>query len=185
MGFKREETGAGMTSMSNTSMTLGEFERLLDIYGGDRTRWPTEARAAAAHLVARDGDARQLLAEAEALDRVLERAPLPTLATEAALADRIVAAAQRSPRIVAIGGAGPPRAEKAPGLPAVRPAAERPPIVKRKVRAAGLLVASLMLGVVIGRTSLPQQLLLPELAELAGLAPDDLTRLAQQEEDML
>jgi hypothetical protein len=44
-----------MTSMSNTSMTLIEFERLLDVYGGDRTRWPMEARAAAAHLVARCG----------------------------------------------------------------------------------------------------------------------------------
>ena len=42
------------------------------------------------------------LAEAEALDRVLERAPLPSLAIEAALAERIVAAAQRSPRIVKI-----------------------------------------------------------------------------------
>src|SRR5438046_2498673 len=91
-----------MTNMSNTSMTLADFERLLDVYGGDRTRWPAEARAAAAQLVARDGKARRLLAEAEALDRVLERAPLPALATEAALADRIVAAAQRSPRIVRI-----------------------------------------------------------------------------------
>ncbi len=49
--------------------------------------------------------ARRLLAEAEALDRVLERAPLPALAIEAALADRIVAAAQRSPRIVKIAAA--------------------------------------------------------------------------------
>jgi hypothetical protein len=173
-----------MTSMSNTSMTLAEFERLLDIYGGDRTRWPIEARAAAAHLVARHRDARRLLAEAEVLDRVLESAPLPALAIEAALAERIVAAAQRSPRIVTIGGAGPPRVEKAPGLPAVRAAATRPPLLHRKVGAAGLLVASLMFGVVIGRTSLPQQVL-PELAELAGLSSDNLSRLAQQEEDLL
>ena len=68
--------------MSNTSntMTIAEFERLLDIYGSDRTRWPVEARASAGHLVARDRAARRLLAEAEALDRALERAPLPTLA---------------------------------------------------------------------------------------------------------
>jgi hypothetical protein len=172
-----------MTSMSNMGMTPSEFERLLDIYGGDRTRWPIDARAAAAHLVARDADARRLLAEAEALDRVLERAPLPALATEAALADRIVAAAQRSPRIVTIHGAGPQRTEKAPGLPAVRTVAARPPRINRKVGAAGLLAASLVLGVVIGRTNLPHQLL-PELAELAGVAPN-LELLVQQEEDML
>ena len=91
-----------MKNTSNTGMTLADFERLLDVYGGDRTRWPAEARAAAAQLVARDARARGILAEAEALDRVLERAPLPSLAIEAALAERIVAAAQRSPRIVKI-----------------------------------------------------------------------------------
>jgi hypothetical protein len=176
-----------MTSMSNTSMTFGEFERLLDIYGGDRTRWPTDARAAAAHLVARDADARRLLAEAEALDRVLESAPLPSLAIEAALADRIVSAAQRSPRIVKSGGVRPAASDQAPaetgeGSPGSGPV--RPWLVGRRVGAAGLLVASLMFGVLIGRTSLPQQVL-PELADLAGLAPDDLTHLAQQEEDML
>ena len=68
-----------MTNTSNNGMTLADFERLLDVYGGDRTRWPAEARAAAAQLVARDAKARRMLAEAEALDRVLERAPLPAL----------------------------------------------------------------------------------------------------------
>lgn len=169
--------------MSNTSMTLAEFERLLDIYGGDRTRWPIDARAAAAHLVARDAAAQRLLAEAEALDRVLERAPLPSLASEAALAERIVAAAQRSPRIVKIGGARPaaPDPLRAQAEGSAGPA--RPWLVGRRVGAAGLLVASLMFGLVIGRTSLPQQVL-PELAELTGGAPN-LERLVQQEEDML
>ena len=74
--------------MSNNSMTNADFERLLDVYGSDRTRWPVEARASAGQLVARDRAARRLLAEAEALDRALERAPLPSLAEEAALADR-------------------------------------------------------------------------------------------------
>ena len=99
-----------MSNASNT-MTIAEFERLLDVYGGDRTRWPVEARASAGHLVARDRAARRLLAEAEALDRALERAPLPTLAQETAMAERIVAAARRTPRIVAV-------AKSAPGQPA-------------------------------------------------------------------
>jgi hypothetical protein len=88
-----------MTSMSNNTMTIADFERLLDVYGSDRTRWPVEARASAGQLVARDKAARRLLAEAEALDRTLERAPLPSLAEEAALADRILVAARRSPRM--------------------------------------------------------------------------------------
>jgi hypothetical protein len=169
-----------MTSMSNTSMTLTDFERLLDVYGGDRTRWPTEERAAAAHLVARDADARRLLAEAEALDRVLERAPLPALAKEGALADRIVAAAQRSPRIVKISSARPAQ-------PAASAAIGRGPAPQRfssaKAGAAGLLVASLMIGVVIGRTNLPVQLL-PGLADISRSAPNDLMLIALADEDM-
>ena len=69
-----------MTHASNNTMTIAEFERLLDVYGSDRTRWPVDARASAGQLVARDKAARRLLAEAEALDRALERAPLPSLA---------------------------------------------------------------------------------------------------------
>ncbi|KAB2912397.1 MAG: hypothetical protein F9K29_19190, partial [Hyphomicrobiaceae bacterium] len=79
--------GDDMTNAGN-NMTQADFERLLEVYGSDRTRWPVEARTGASHLVARDAAARRLLAEAEALDRVLERAPLPSLAREAALADR-------------------------------------------------------------------------------------------------
>jgi hypothetical protein len=99
-----------MTSMSSNIMTIADFERLLDVYGSDRTRWPVEARASAGQLVARDKAARRLLAEAEALDRTLERAPLPSLAEEAALADRILAAARRSPRMV------PPARANAAGM---------------------------------------------------------------------
>jgi hypothetical protein len=169
-----------MTSMSNTNMTLIEFERLLDVYGGDRTRWPMEARAAAAHLVARDVDAQRLLAEAEALDRVLERAPLPALAKEAALADRIVAAAQRSPRIVKLGGARPAE----PAAPAAARARRLPlRFSSANVGAAALLVASLMIGVVIGRTDLLQQLL-PGFAGMADSAPNDLRRIALADEDI-
>jgi len=176
-----------MTSMSNTSMTLTEFARLLEVYGGDRTRWPTEARAAAAHLVARDAGAQRLLAEAEALDRVLGHAPLPALATEAALADRIVAAAQRSPRIVTIAGGSPIAAGVTRTETAARSVPMRSPFRSRlssgRVGAAGLLVASLMFGLVIGRTNLPQQLL-PGLADITGLGPNKLTQIALAEEDL-
>jgi hypothetical protein len=151
-----------MANMSNTGMTLADFERLLDVYGGDRTRWPAEARAAAAQLVAREQRARLLLAEAEALDRVLERAPLPSLASEAALAERIVAAAQRSPRMVRLAdGAASVAPSPAVGegtvvpLPRVARDGWRPLLYRRDIgRAAGLFAASLAVGLLIGLANL-------------------------------
>ena len=180
-----------MTSMSNKSMTTVEFTRLLEVYGAERTRWPAEARASAALLVSADAEARRLLTETQALDRVLERAPVPGLVVEAALAERIVAAAQRSPRIVRLPIA--PRVadegsadEAVPSsAPAVGHDRRRLRLFSRPMGAAGVLAASLVVGVVIGNASLPPQLL-PALAELAGLAADrdDLVRIALSEEVM-
>jgi hypothetical protein len=173
-------------------MTLAEFERLLDIYGAYRSRWPADARAAAAHLAARDAEACRLLAEAEALDRVLQSAPVPTLAVEAALAERIVAAAQRSPRIVKLPAAAP--AADAPVQTAARPGdaagrdrrfrGGRVRLWSRQAGAVGLLAASLAIGVVIGHSNLSPQLL-PALADMAGLADhDDLMQIALSDEVM-
>lgn len=162
-----------MTNMNNTGMTLADFERLLDVYGGDRTRWPAEARAAAAQLVARDARARKLLAEAEVLDRVLERAPLPALATEAALAERIVAAARRSPRIVSIAGAQVAAAALSDGAapPAAPASSWKLRLLRGDVRAASLLAASLAVGIFIGVSNLPQSVL-PVLANVGGAGLD-------------
>jgi hypothetical protein len=166
-----------MTTMSNVSMTLAELGQLLDVYGADRGRWPADERAAAAQLSARDAEARRLLAEAEALDRVLDSAPVPTLAVEAALAGRIVAAAQRSPRIVKLEDARPAAAPDATPVPtaAVPAIATASPRRLRlsgmEARAVALLAASLVIGVVLGNSGLTRQIL-PELADMAGLAPD-------------
>jgi hypothetical protein len=182
-----------MTSMSNTSMTLAEFERLLDVYGADRARWPAEARAAAAHLAARDAEALRLLAEAEALDRILQSAPVPALAAEAALAERIVAAAQRSPRMVKLAGAAPATPAAAPvhagaSLPVVAgngPGRARLRLWSREAGAVGLLAASLVIGVVIGHSKLPPQIV-PALADMAGLSAesDELVQIALSDEVM-
>jgi hypothetical protein len=185
-----------MTSMSIKSMTMAEFARLLDVYGAERTRWPGEARAAAAVLMASDTEARRLVAEAQALDRLLDRAPVPDAAVETALAERIVAAAQRSPRIVRLPSAQQV-AEAAPASDAAPREAARLPVkvvdrrrwparlVSREMGAAGLLAASLVMGVVIGNSSLSPQLL-PELADMAGLGParDSLVKIALYDEDM-
>jgi hypothetical protein len=158
------------------TMTLPEFERLLEIYGSDRTRWPVEARASAGQLTARDPTACRLLLEAEALDRILERAPLPSLASEAALAERIVAAAQRSPRMVPTG-----EAVASPHLEVgTRAAPQRVSSVVRLAdrrrwlsrnpagRAAGLLAACLMVGIFLGASAVPQPVI-PALEEFTGI----------------
>jgi hypothetical protein len=155
--------------MSNTShtMTIAEFERLLDVYGSDRTRWPVEARAGAGQLVARDKAARRLLAEAEALDRALERAPLPSLAQEAAMAERIVAAARRTPRIVAVSKTANDRSDNVVSLPG----RGQPWRLGQRARfgsLAGALAASLVFGVFLGLSNLSQGMM-PALENLTGI----------------
>jgi hypothetical protein len=158
-----------MTGLGNSNMTYADLERLLEVYGSDRTRWPVEARASAGQLVARDAAARRLLAEMEALDRILERAPLPSLAREAALAERVAAAAQRSPRMVphaegvkafvTVDSTRRPvkpfaRTGQVIGLPLAR---TRLPAfaASRLGGAASVLAASLLVGIFIGMSSLP------------------------------
>ena len=162
-----------MNTTSNT-MTIAEFERLLDVYGSDRTRWPVEARAGAGHLVGRDRAARRLLAEAEALDRALEQAPLPTLAQEAAMAERIVAAARRTPRIVAVAKAGlaptaAPAGDNVVQLPTSRGHRQQWLTAKTAFGGvAGALAASLALGVFLGLSSLSQGVL-PAVEQMTGI----------------
>jgi len=163
--------------MSNTSntMTIAELERLLDVYGGDRTRWPVEARASAGQLVGRDRAARRLLAEAEALDRALEQAPLPTLAQEAAMAERIVAAARRTPRIVAVAKAGlgrtaAPAGDNVVQLPILRGHRQWLGAGAKSALGgvAGAFAASLALGVFLGLSSLSQGVL-PAVEQMTGI----------------
>jgi hypothetical protein len=177
-----------MSNVSNT-MTIAEFERLLDVYGSDRTRWPTEARASAGQLVARDRAARRLLAEAEALDRALERAPLPTLAREAALAERIVVAARRSPRMVPAaaaehaGQAAPHAAGNVVMLPV--PAGRRPWLSRAAVGGvAGALAASLALGIFLGLSGLSQGMV-PAIEQATGLSLGAGGRVAALQVDLL
>src|SRR5262245_24660537 len=68
------------------------FEQLLASHGADRTRWPAPARLRFAPLLSVSAEARRRLAEAEALDRLLDLAPAPRT-NQSALADGIVAAA--------------------------------------------------------------------------------------------
>jgi hypothetical protein len=152
-----------MANTSEDDMTLPEFERLLEVYGSDRSRWPVAARASAGQLVARTAAARRLLAEAECLDRVLGRAPLPTLAREAALAERILTSARRSPRMVpAVAGAAQPTARTVGGVAPNGGLRTQPRWLASKAAfgsAAGALAASLTIGVLIGLSSVSQSIL--------------------------
>jgi len=177
--------------MSNKSMTMAELAQLLDVYGAERMRWPAEARELAAHLVASEAEAGRLVAEAEALDLLLRRAPVPGLAVEAGLAERIVAAAQRSPRIVRLPGSARAAATRsAPAEVAAGPDAaghghRRLRLFSRELGAIGFLAASLAFGVLIGNSSLPPQLL-PALVDMAGLASNrnGLVQIALNDEVM-
>jgi hypothetical protein len=79
-------------------------------------------------------------------------------------------------------GAAPLRAVAMPAAPAAK-RARRPGLVMREAGAVGLLAASLVLGVVIGRSGLPPQLL-PALADIAGLGGDSLMQIALSDEVM-
>lgn len=181
--------------MANASniMTIAEFERLLDVYGSDRTRWPVEERASAGHLVARDRSARRLLAEAEALDRALERAPLPTLAQEAAIVERIVAAARRTPRIVPMaraeaGRLAEPAADNIVQLTGLRERAQRFTARSGFGSVAGAFAASLVLGIFLGLSNLTQPVL-PAIEQMTGVTLGSSTPVVAQvdllDEDLL
>ena len=87
-----------MTKMDKRTEDREALERLLDIYGADRTRWPARERLRFAGIVSEDKVAARMLAQAGALDRLLEQAPRASGADVEALKERIMAAALRSRR---------------------------------------------------------------------------------------
>lgn len=167
-----------MTNWNDKSMTIADFERLLEVYGSDRTRWPVEVRAGAGQLVARDKAARRLLAETESLDRALERAPLPSLAREAQLAERILESARRSPRIVhaAKDAAARPAELRAGNVIRFPAFAGTPRWLTTRTAFGGVagtlaasLAASLAIGIMIGLSSMTQSVV-PAIEQMTGLA---------------
>lgn len=86
--------------MSNTPLTLADFEQLLDVHGTARERWPSAAWESAARLVAESAAARTLWDESAALDRAL--GALPPIEPTAALVDRVLALAPQRWRAVSL-----------------------------------------------------------------------------------
>lgn len=84
---------------------LDKLEAALDTYGADRTRWPAPLRLALSGLIAGNPEAQKMLKDAEAFDLLLDSAPQYDAARLNKLSERIVAAAERQPRLVASGKA--------------------------------------------------------------------------------
>ena len=154
------------TNKATPRMTLAEFGHLLDVNGAERTRWPLGARAGAAALLALDPGARRLLAEASALDAVLAKLPETPAGETSALADRIMAATQRTPRLVASTPQPVARSKQPPGSRGRGLLSADGDIV----RGMAVLAASLVIGIFVGQT----QLVARTVPALQALAVDAL-----------
>jgi hypothetical protein len=121
-----------MTKQTGNTMDLKRLEAALETYGADRTRWPAPLRRELSGVIAGNGEAERLVAEAAALDRLLDLAPKVAESRQTALSDRIVRTAKISAPVTVV---------------PLRPAALRP---RDSIYAGFALAASLMLGVVTG-----------------------------------
>ena len=115
-----------------TDMTQKEFERCIDLYAADLSRWPVDRIKPALALMEQSTAAKAAFDAALALDDMLRRADRP-LRPAAALEDRIFAALHAP-------------ALPAPGL-ALRPAFVAAP--------SGILLAALVLGFFLGLNPAP------------------------------
>lgn len=163
-----------------TKSGLELLDDVLAAYGGDRTRWPAAARLELSQLISSSHEARTMLAEAEALDRLLDMAPAVASSRISALSDRIMAQAMRGPRIVAAKDLAPP------------PAARPKPVWRRHAAGLSALAASLMIGLFAGQnatvapavTELASAVGIESLSDNAKLAATDETYVGL-DEDML
>lgn len=167
---------------------MERFESLLEAYGGNLARWPARHVLSVQGLLRDSTEARTLLAEAQALDRVLDKASRPDPQRLRRLADRIVETAagemprrdvKASPALGRQDGEGA-RVIRLP-LPKAAPrasidAADRQPRdiprPKRQWPAAAALAASLVMGMMIGLTDIGQTTTLG-VASLAGAPASD------------
>lgn len=155
-----------MTTNDKRAEDRQALERLLDVYGADRTRWPARERLRFAGLVSEDRAAARLVDEADALDRLLDLAPRTSEVRMHALKERIVAAAVRSGHGgLAVVPAHASAGEKLRGwarLPALGLSGSEWP-------AAALLAASMVLGVLLGSAGTFDSTM-QEVAEATGFS---------------
>ncbi len=148
-----------MTVDKNTA-ELAAFEAHLEVHGARAERWPEAARERFEPLLERNARARELLAEARALEKLLDRAPLPNTERMEALADRIVAMA-------AAEKASQPSAGNVVDL-AARRQARTMPTPRSRWQVASALAASLLVGIYLG-ASPPVTSAIETIAAAVGL----------------
>ena len=147
---------------------LAELAHLLDAWGGAPARWPPQVRERIGQIVAAEPGGRVLIAEAHALDGLLDHGREATAQVPHGLADRIVAAALAE----ALAARQP--ADRTPGKVIALPSRLRPqapPAMRGQWRAAGLMAASLLLGIYIGGT-INLAPALQDLADAIGLSTE-------------
>lgn len=158
---------------------LQTLEVTLDAYGADRARWPEDRRRELAGLIVADPQAREMLRETVAFDRLLDQtSDAARDEVPLALMSRIMSAAQ------AEGGVAPGVGETDAGnnvipLPrrGVKDAKSKPAAADttrglstwREWSAAGMLAASLLLGVYIGGSGLLNTAV-NDLTNVAGMS---------------
>jgi hypothetical protein len=157
-----------MTRQDKKAAEIEALRGLLESHGADRTRWPARDRLRFAHILAEDAAAHRLLAEATALDQLLQLAPAVSAARAQQLGARILASAQ------AQGRAGSVQAEPKFLL---RPSVQRSGL--RLLPAAALLAASLLVGVFAGTSGV-----LDRLLDVAGIGPASDVRQATLDEEV-
>ena len=164
---------------------LADLDHMLLAWGGDAARWPEEVRTRIDSIARSHPAAKEIIAQAKALDRLLDAARdtparLSSHKSEQ-LASRILAAVQAAAPVEAV----PPAAVAPTSAPRGHPAPRRdsrdnvvalalrsqPPARKGSPigwQAAGLIAASLLAGVYLGG-SLNTLPLLQEIAEAVGI----------------
>lgn len=64
-------------------MKLSDFQKYIDLYGADLSRWPAHEIRAAIDLIQRDPAAGKILSVAEKLDHMLRHYPAPAVSAKA------------------------------------------------------------------------------------------------------
>ena len=159
-----------MNARDERKALIEALSRTLDAYGSDAARWPKGAADRFRTLIAEDPEARALLAEAHALERVLDRAPLPDSDRVHALADRIVAAAMAKQPATGRHAAGGGRVIALPAR--IRDIRRAAAAADRTVwQTAALLAACLVAGIYIGSSPLVTPVL-QDVAQSIGVSDE-------------
>ena len=145
------------------------MEAVLDAFGPDAARWPDAERRELFELIDRDAEAGRLMAEAEALARVMASAP--SLTASQALKARILEGTR-------IDGSTAIRSRSFSGVLQGIWASWRPLVPA--IPTAGLMAASLAFGIYIGAMGLAQPVFEGALdyAQVDGGLDDDVSLFA-------